>query len=131
MAAALVALGVALASGHASYEERLVDIAAGQRVSREVMNVTRDAPELRALFADLANDRELTLKMLLAIEKYGDAAKDVLTRFGHLPTFQTQLRDYGERMVPVVAYFVKNDVASLRAIYEAKNALNAGKDSVC
>ena len=129
--AALVALGVALASGNATYEERLVDIAAGQSVSREVMNVTRDAPELRALFADLANDRELTLKMLLAIEKYGDAAKDVLIRFGHLPAFQAQLRDYGERMVPVVAYFVKNDVASLRTIYEAKNVLNAGKDTVC
>ena len=128
--AALVALGVALASGNATYEERLVDIAAGQSVSREVMNVTRDAPELRALFVDLANDRELTLKMLLAIEKYGDAAKDVLIRFGHLPAFQAQLRDYGERMVPVVAYFVKNDVASLRTIYEAKNVLNAGKDTV-
>ena len=131
VAAAAVALGVVLASGNATYEERLVDIAARQSVSREVLDATRDAPELRALFVDLATDRELTLKMLLAIEKYGEGAKDVLTRFGHLPAFQTQLRDYGERIVPVVAYFVKNDVASLWAVYQAQKLLQARKDTVC
>lgn len=129
--AALVALGVALFSSHATYEERLVDIAARQSVSHEVLDVTRGAPELRALFVDVAADRELTLKMLLAIEKYGDAAKDVLTRFGHLPVFQTQLRNYGERMVPVVAYFVKNDVASLWALHQAQKLLQAGNATVC
>ena len=104
--AAVLALGATLASGNATYEERLLDISAGRSVSREVLNITRGSPELRALFVDLSADRELHLKMLLAIEKYGDAAKEVLTRFGHLPEFQAQLRDCVEREVPVVACLV-------------------------
>ena len=133
--AAVLALGATLASGNATYEERLLDISAGRSVSREVLNITRGSPELRALFVDLSADRELHLKMLLAIEKYGDAAKEVLTRFGHLPEFQAQLRDYGERVVPVVAYFVKHDIASLRGLHRGNaikdSAVQSGQDLAC
>ena len=76
--AAVLALGATLASGNATYEERLLDFSAGKSVSREVLNITRGSPELRALFVDLSADRELHLKMLLAIEKYGDAAKEIM-----------------------------------------------------
>ena len=133
--AAVLALGATLASGNATYEERLLDFSAGKSVSREVLNITRGAPELRALFVDLSADRELHLKMLLAIEKYGDAAKEVLTRFGHLPEFQAQLRDYGERVVPVVAYFVQHDIASLRGLHRGNaikdSAVQSGQDLAC
>jgi hypothetical protein len=69
---------------------------------------------------DYSATPELIQKSRFAIVKYGAEARDVLSRYGETPEFQKILTVYGERVVPVVAYFVKNDPRSLRLLGKLK-----------
>lgn len=112
--ALVFAVFVSFSSSELSYEDRLIDISLKHSVEPEVYDLVRNAPELQALFLDYADDYELTSKARLAIEKYGDPARDVLIRYGEQAVFQGVLRRYGENAVPVIAFFVQNDLKSLR-----------------
>ncbi len=120
-----LALGTAIAAGSADspYEDRLVDIALRQAHGPRWNGSAPNPSPIKALLLDY--DHELAFKAQLSIEKYGDDARDVLMRFGDDPSFQDVVRQYGENIVPVVAYFVKNDIASLRLIYLAQQKSEA------
>lgn len=122
-----LAFVVTLASSPASFEDRLLKIAAQRSVSPQAFRLIEDSPGLQALFLDHANDVELALKMQLALQKFGPSGRRVLEAFGTDPLLQAQLRTYGETVVPVVAYFMDNDIASLRAAYEAARLAYAAK----
>lgn len=128
----LLALSLALAaaiatlSSDATYEDRLVDLTLRQVQPQPSQGLgwagaaptPENASALKALLVDF--DHELAFKARLALEKYGPDAQDVLLRFGDDPTFHAVMRQYGENVVPVVAYFVKNDVASIRLLHVAQ-----------
>ena len=115
-----LALATAIATGttDAPYEDRLVDRALRQSHAPRWDGVALNSSAVKALLLDY--DHELAFKAQLAIEKYGGDAQDVLERFGDDPTFQEVIRQYGENTIPVIAYFVKNDIASVRALYLAE-----------
>ena len=115
-----LALAAAIAVGTADspYEDRLVDLALRQSHAPQWKSFASQPSAVKALLLDY--DDELAFKAQLAIEKYGDDAQDVLLRFGDDPTFQEVIRQYGENTIPVIAYFVKNDIASVRALYLAE-----------
>lgn len=120
-AAAAAGAGLAALSSDAPYEDRLVDLTLRQTQPlgwRGVDSALPNASAVKALLLDY--DHELAFKARLALEKYGSDAQDVLLRFGDEPAFQQVLRQYGEGAVPVVAYFVKNDVATIRLLYLAQ-----------
>ena len=112
--ALLFALAVSLSSGNRSYEERLIQVSLKQLVAPEVYRLAGDSTELQAVFLDYADDDELTFKATLAIQKYGLPARAILTAYGAETAFQDVLRRYGENAVPVIDYFVQNDLASVR-----------------
>ncbi len=116
----LFALFVSWSSNDISYEERLIQISVRHLLTSEEYQIVERSPELQALFIDYANDHELISKARLAIEKYGDAARDVLTKYGETAEFQAVLRKYGETTVPVIAFFVANDLTSIRLQYLAQ-----------
>ncbi len=113
--AGALATAIAAGSHDASYEDRLVDLALRQSQAPRWDGVALNSSAVKALLLDY--DNELAFKAQLAIEKYGDDAQDVLLRFGDDPTFQQVLRQYGENTIPVIAYFVKNDIASVRQLH--------------
>ena len=115
-----MALATAIASGttDAPYEDRLVNLALRQSHAPQWKSFAAQPSAVKALLLDY--DDELAFKAQLAIEKYGDDAQDVLLRFGDDPTFQEVIRQYGENTIPVIAYFVKNDIASVRHLYLAE-----------
>lgn len=127
-----LAAGIAALSSDAPYEDRLVDLTLRQAQPpgwSGAAPTAHNASAMQALLLDY--DPELAFKARLALQKYGGDAQDVLLRFGDDPTFQEVIRRYGEGAVPVVAYFVKNDVASIRLLYLAQqkgeDALAAAK----
>ena len=115
-----LALATAIAAGStdAPYEDQLVDLALRPSHAPQWKSFAAQPSAVKALLLDY--DHELAFKAQLAIEKYGDDAQDVLLRFGDDPTFQAVIRHYGENTIPVIAYFVKNDIASVRALYLAE-----------
>ena len=121
-----LAAAIATLSSDATYEDRLVDLTLRQAQSHQSQEpgwsasapTPENASALKALLLDY--DHELAFKARLALAKYGNDAQDVLLRFGDDPTFQAVMRQYGENAVPVVAYFVKNDVASIRLLHLAQ-----------
>lgn len=114
------ALTVASLSSTASFDERLIDVAAKGGLSPDVYRLSRQAPAMQALLLDVAGDRDLTAKISLGLEKYGESARDVFESYGTDPMFREQLRRYGEGIVPVIAYFRAHDMATLRARYKAE-----------
>ena len=122
--ALMLSLALALASAIASrssaapYEDRLLDVALRQKQGIDWNTVAVQPTAVKALLVDY--DHELAFKAQLGLEKYGAEAQEVLLRFGDDATFQQVLRQYGENTLPVIAYFVKNDVASMRLIYLAQ-----------
>ncbi|WP_027994238.1 hypothetical protein [Simplicispira psychrophila] len=127
-----LALASTIAAGttEAPYEDRLVEVALRQAHASDWKSVAAQPTAVKALLLDY--DHELAFKAQLALHKYGDAAQEVLLRFGDDPTFQAVLRQYGENTLPVIAYFVKNDLASMRLLYLAQQksevAIAAAKD---
>lgn len=125
----LVALTIGLLSGPASYEDRLVDIAAKRGMPREVYAQVRDAPVLQALLLDASWDRDVTAKMTLGLEKYSGSAREVLEAYGTDRALQDQLRRYGENIIPVIAYFRAHDLMTMRTSYRSQRiaaALRSG-----
>ncbi len=118
-----LATSIAASSNESPYEDRLVDLALRQSHVPRWDGVALDSSAVKALLLDY--DNELAFKAQLAIEKYGDDAQDVLMRFGDDPTFQEVIRQYGENTIPVIAYFVKNDIASIRLFYLAQQKSDA------
>ena len=120
-----LALAATIAAGttDAPYEDRLVDVALRQTSAADWSSVAAQPIALKALLLDY--DHELAFKAQLGLEKYGADAQDVLLRFGDDPTFQEVIRQYGENILPVIAYFVKNDVASIRLSYLAQQKSEA------
>lgn len=114
---------IAACSADSPYEDRLVDLALRQAHGPRWNGSASNPGTVKALLLDY--DHELAFKAQLAVDKYGDDARDVLLRFGDDPGFQDVIRQYGENTVPVVAYFVKNDIASLRLLYLAQQKSDA------
>lgn len=105
--------GVTAWTGTASYEEQLGDILAARGFSEVAYNAIHESPPLKQLFLDAAGDRELTLKLELALLKHQDHARRVLEAFGTDPQFKEILLRHGEVVVPVIDYFIVNEVATL------------------
>ncbi len=113
-----LATAIAVGSTDAPYEDRLVDLTLRQSHLPRLNGSDLNSAAVSALLLDY--DHELAFKARLAIEKYGDDAKNVLVRFGDDPTFQEVIKQYGENTIPVIAYFVKNDIASMRLLFLAE-----------
>lgn len=105
--------GVSYWTGTASYEEQLEDIVAARGFSAHAYETTRESPVLKQLFLDAAGDRELTLKLELALIKYQDRARSVLEMFGGDARFRQALRAHGESVIPIVDHFMVTDMVTL------------------
>ncbi len=114
--AMLFAAGIAALSSSRTYDERLIDLAARRTLPGDLYCAAAGAPELQALFLDAAGDREVAYKLRLAVDKYGERGRMVLDAYGTDPAFEAALRAHGENIIPVIAFFMENDLRSLKAV---------------
>lgn len=110
---------VAFASGPGSYSDRLVGLDARSSLARDIYAAAGHSPELRALFLDVSDSPQLLAKMQFALENYPTDARDVLVAFGGYEDFWKALQDYGEGIVPIIAFFQKNELKTMKLRFDA------------
>ncbi|MBT9505034.1 hypothetical protein [Rhodoferax sp.] len=137
--AALISVGIAYWSTSLPFAHNLIRIQAEKKLAAIDKRIV-DAPlETQALLLDYAGDEdidaksprgELVLKAWIAFSKYPEQSPEVFRLYGSDPAFQKILRAYGEVVVPIIKYFLDNDVTSVHVRESAGNALQATKQVV-
>ncbi|GHB24599.1 hypothetical protein [Salinicola rhizosphaerae] len=119
----IVALVVAaLLSAVASSEpfgQRLIRLETAQALPSIAGSLAHESVSTNALFlryaAADADDPTLWMSARIAIERYGDLARETLDEYGLDPAFQQVLARYGADAILPVAYYRDHDLATLRA----------------
>lgn len=124
----VIAAGIAWSSNSFTYDERLVDLAARKSLSGDAYRAASGSLTAQALLLDVADDRDLTYKIQLVLDKYGPQGVRVLDTYGSEEMLQRELRTYGENIVPVVSYFMDNDIVSLRLKSKVGSLLGREKE---
>lgn len=110
-------------------EDQLVSLQVEQAMPQYAAELSAEQAVLQALFLVYAEDPVLLAKARLALLRYPDMARPILTTFGENPTFQSVLRNYGEDVLLPIHYFLTHEVFTLelmRGMNEtARSVLNA------
>ena len=131
----LVAFVAALTIGYVSktvpYHEKLIRLQAEQTLGHIDPLILQEPLDIQALLMDYSDpaqstpttqDQALVLKAWLALSKYPEPSRDVFRLYGPRPEFQAILRDYGEAVIPVIQYFLRNEVLSVKVINGVETA---------
>jgi len=113
----LAAAGAALLAGGQStpsYEDQVIGIAVHQSFGGAASQIAAEKPEVQALLLDYADNEPLVLKARLALMRYPDLARRILLAYGEQPNFQEILLKYGEAALPPIAYFMDNNLTTLK-----------------
>lgn len=125
-----VAVAASLAIGFYSestpYDERLIGIQAERQLGRIDPAILKEPLDIQALLLDYSGDSVLVMKAWIALSTYPSQSRNVFRKFGSEQEFQEILRHYGEVVIPVIQYFIDNDVLTIRAAA----ALKEGIDSI-
>lgn len=120
LVAALIA--ATLLSAVASSEpfgQRLIRLETAQALPSIAGSLAHESVSTNALFlryaAADADDPTLWMSARIAIERYGDLARETLDDYGLDPAFQQVLARYGADAILPVAYYRDHDLATLRA----------------
>ncbi|WP_124948087.1 hypothetical protein [Sulfurirhabdus autotrophica] len=113
--AIVVSLAIAQFSKPAPYSEQLIHIQAEQELGHIDKAILNEKLPIQALLLDYSGDKELTLKAWIALSKYPEKTRKIFLLYGSEPQFKEILRKYGESIIPVIQYFIENDVWSVKA----------------
>lgn len=137
--AGLAAAAIGYSSVSMSYPERLIRLQVEQQLVKIDKRIADEPLGVQALLLDYAGDEtgddksgrdELVLKAWIALLKYPEQSREVLQLFGSEPKFQAILRAHGESVIPVIKYFLDNDLLSVKLITKAGDVVTATKDAV-
>jgi len=125
----LVAVAIAYQSVSLSYPESLIRIQAQDRLGKIDPRIVDEPLEVQALLLDYldgdtapsakSDGGELALKAWIALMKYPEPSRQVMALYGTEPKFRAILRQYGEDVIPVIKYFLDNDLKSVQFIVKA------------
>jgi hypothetical protein len=111
-----------------SLDEQLINLAVEQDLS--YLSLDNEPIETKAILLDYAGNQELVLKSWIALKKYPQITKHIFFLYGEQPEFKNALLQFGEGIIPVVDYFLKNEVASLTAQETIANVWQEIQDTV-
>lgn len=125
----LLALFSAIAIGVWSepmpYADKLIHLQAEQKLGGIDHRILDQPLEVQAMLLDYLGDGEfdpktasgqLVMKAAIALAKYPAPTREILQLYGSQPEFRDILREYGECVIPVIKYFLVNDLYSLKAM---------------
>jgi len=138
--ALLAALTIGVWSAPLSYPESLIRIQAAQRLEKIDPRIADEPLAVQALLLDYAGkdtgadasraDSELPLKAWIALQKYPEPSRQVLQLFGSEPKFRAILREHGESVIPVIKYFLDNDLKSVQFMSQVGKAVAQAQKSI-
>lgn len=96
------------------YEEQLIQIQLEHEFGCFAEALGNQPIDIRALLLDYSDNEELVLKTRIALTKYPEKAGEILLLYGLQPEFKEILLNYGEAVIPVIDYFLKNEIQSLK-----------------
>ncbi|MEM4407076.1 MAG: hypothetical protein QXS68_08550, partial [Candidatus Methanomethylicaceae archaeon] len=111
-----------------TYEDVLIRVAAENKLGHIDKQIAKEPVEILSLLLEYSEESELVLKAWIAIAKYGDSARRILSTYGEEKDFQEILKTYGEAVVPVICYFLENDVLSVRIQHSVSQVVEKAKD---
>lgn len=117
VAALLIALAILSQGTPRPYDKQLIHIQAEHTLAPIDLKILNEPADLQALLLsyDHPNDKVLLLKAWIALDSYPGMAPGIFTRYGASPEFQAVLRHYGDAIIPVIHYFMINDVFTIQA----------------
>lgn len=120
--ALLSAITIGVWSEPTPYADKLIHLQAEQRLAGIDRGILDQPLEVQAILLDYLGDGEfdpktasgqLVMKAAIALAKYPASTREILKLYGTQPEFQDILRKYGECVIPVIKYFLVNDLYSL------------------
>lgn len=113
----------------APLEEQLVHLQVERSLPAYADELAAEPAPLQALFLLYADDPVLLAKARVAVMRYPDIARPILSLYGDSVTFQDVLRTYGEDSLLPIHYFLTNEVFTLELMRgmnaAGRSALNA------
>jgi len=129
----VVALVATLTIGYSSntrpYHEQLIRIQTEQELGHLDSRIVNEPLEIQALLLDYAGDQALLLKAWIALAKYPAQSREVFRLYGSEPEFKAILQAYGEPVIPVIKYFLVNEVLSIKVMDGARNTIAVAKEA--
>ncbi|WP_106476299.1 hypothetical protein [Phytohalomonas tamaricis] len=119
----------ALASS-APFEQRLIRVEAAHALPALADELASESDALNALFLAYADDEALWLAARLALVRYGDTARTVLSEYEFDPAFQRVLARFGADVVLPIAYFHRHEIDALSARHWASRQYERASDSL-
>lgn len=121
----MAALAISLSWQPVSYVEQLIRIQAEQELGHIDSGILSEPVQVQAALLDYAGDKELVLKAWIALSKYQRTAREILLLYGSETEFQEILRTYGDAVIPVIQYFLENDVWTVKAMDATGKAIDS------
>lgn len=113
----------------ASYEEELIRIQVEQEVAYIDKSIMNEPVEVQLMLLDYSRDKELVLKSWIALSKYPEKAREILSLYGSEPEFKEILANYGESIIPPIQYFQENDIWSVMAMNSMARGIQSATES--
>jgi hypothetical protein len=135
----LAAAAIGYWSVSVSYPEQLIRLQVAQGFGKIDKRIADEPLAVQALLLDYADNSEkdaksghgeLALKAWVALLKYPVQSREVLQLYGAEPEFQAILRQHGESVIPVIKYFLDNDLRSVKLMNKAGEVVTSVTDQV-
>ncbi|MCK4493009.1 MAG: hypothetical protein KAU26_03080, partial [Methylococcales bacterium] len=91
-------------------EEQFIELAVKENLSYLANSIKNEPIETKAILLDYAGNKELALKAWFALKKYPKKAPPIFILYAGEVEFQQALLNFGEIVIPVTDYFLKNDI---------------------
>ena len=127
-AAIVAALAICIVWKPVSYSEQLIRVQAEQELAHIDKAIVNEPLQVQAVLLDYAADNELVLKAWIALAKYPEQAREILSQYGSEPEFKEILKKYGESVIPVIQYFREKNVLSVVAMDATARTLQSAKE---
>jgi hypothetical protein len=127
-AAIVAALAICIVWKPVSYSEQLIRVQAEQELAHIDKAIMNEPLEVQAVLLDYAADKELVLKAWIALSKYPEKAREILSQYGSEPEFKEILKKYDESVIPVIQYFREKNVLSVVAMDATARTIQSARE---
>src|SRR5450759_3660741 len=98
----VVALAICVVWKPVSYGEQLIRVQTEQELAHIDKAIMDEPVEVQAVLLDYSGDKEFVLKAWIALSKYPEKTREILSQYGSEPEFRDILKSYGESVIPVI-----------------------------
>ena len=79
-----------------------------------------ESPDIQALMLHYWGNQNLVLRSRIALNMFPETAEKILLKYGDDPGFKEVFDEYGEIVIPVIQYFLDNDLWIAELIHKIK-----------